>query len=147
MEEDDDADRDGDNAGNQHRAGGDVERRAHSGSKVFIESAAHCFDGAVQEFASENETDAPQEYAPFEGIATEDDGGRDDQGREEEVNKKAGVATNTQFDAAESIAELGPPRPPPGKAGGGIGPTGTVRSGIEANHEYDPKATVTTICQ
>jgi hypothetical protein len=94
----------------EDRCGRDVQTRADARFGRFVQTPVERFDGAVEELCREYHADATHQNAPLQRLATEDHAGRDDEGGKEEVNEKAGMSADPQFEPAESIAELIAPR-------------------------------------
>jgi hypothetical protein len=96
-------------AGNENRAGGDVETTLNSLLTFRIESVKERLDGAIEEFGGHHQTNAPHDQTPLNQSAFENQRGRQSQRGKEKVNEEAGVAADTQFNTADCFAKLVPP--------------------------------------
>src|SRR5262249_9969233 len=115
-QEDQAADEGGDEAGEQHRPGGDVQRRPAARLRRLVQAAEERLDGAVEQLGGQHQADAAEDDAPLKQVAEEDRRGDQDQGGEEEVDRETGVAADAELQSAEGGPELvapGPAPPPP----------------------------------
>src|SRR5262249_10906005 len=74
-QEGDGADDGGGYGSQKHGAGGDVQGSLDARSQRGVETADERFDGAIKQLGRQDEPDTPQEQAPFDGAATEDECG------------------------------------------------------------------------
>src|SRR5438105_276199 len=99
-QEDDAADDAGGDAGEQDPAGGDVQARPGPLAGVLVEATEQRLDTAIEQLGGQHQADAAEQPAPVLSGAMEDGGGGQDQGREEKVNGKTGMAADPELDPA-----------------------------------------------
>jgi hypothetical protein len=88
-----------------------VQAAVNPGFAFRVEAVEKGFDRAIEKFCREHQADTADHQAPFEQGAFEDQGRGKGQGREEEVNEKAGVAANSKLDAADCFPKFIAPAP------------------------------------
>jgi len=104
MQEDSAAYQNGTEAGEKYGARGYVKAGVSSLPGFLVESEKNGLDRAIDQFRGQHHADASHEQTPFDHAAAQYNRCRQHERREEEVNKKAGMAANPQLPAAQCVA-------------------------------------------
>ena len=124
-------------AGQEDRSCRDIKAAAQARLHRLIKTLEQELEGAIEKLCGKDQRDAPQQEAPLQGRAPEDDSGRNDERGKKEMNEKARMSAYAQFEPAQRIAEFMPPRAARPIPDQGFGRTGYFLGRRRPNGHHD----------